>query len=549
MKQNNHLLDDYLQQKVEDANFSMTEAYWQKMSVLLDEEEKKKKRFFFWRGLSVLALLLLTGAGAYLLPKLSHNEAKETMQHQPLSKGEETILPSAKQDLPVTANETEAIPMNENNQPSTNNINSSTNNPNPSVIHKKTSIDQNNTSTSAAFQEDTQQPLAAKQTENSSVSKSDLKTTGQKPLAELSTRAQQRLQRKSKHQKIQDDVSMTDTKTNGDKVKPYLSEESANESIAMVKPATHKLTNSPKEKVDRNTRKRNKMNVLPAANAASKPTDAVAQSNPVPQGNVPVSARLMKPVDTVQYVRRQPIDQSIYNPRYIGSLADYIPERLDSVTVITYQPVPEVKPLDVKSSDAKQGTEPAKAKFRRPFELILLAGLNMNKGFKGNVSDPVSWAFSPYAGVGADKPLSSKLTLSSHVGFTYFNGLNSEIKVNSFQYGFGLDSSAFAVAHQKLLQFYLPFSVYYELFKNHFVMASLGVSYSFDVSSKVTQTKMTNNVGYNGGTTKAASSTTTTQSGYRNGFNQFDVFAQLGYSYRFADRFMLQCMVQQGFSI
>jgi hypothetical protein len=78
-------------------------------------------------------------------------------------------------------------------------------------------------------------------------------------------------------------------------------------------------------------------------------------------------------------------------------------------------------------------------------------------------------------------------------------------------------------------------------------MASLGVSYSFDVSSKVTQTMMSNNAGYNGGTTKAASSTTTTQSGYRTGFNQFDVFAQVGYSYRFADRFMLQCMVQQGF--
>ncbi len=255
----------------------------------------------------------------------------------------------------------------------------------------------------------------------------------------------------------------------------------------------------------------------------------------------------MKPIDTVQYVRRQPVDQSIYNPRYIGSLADYIPERLDSVTVITYQPVPEVKLMGAKGIDAQEETEAAKAKVRRPFELFLLAGLNMNKGFKGNVSDPVSWAFSPYLAVGADKAVSSKITLSSHVGFTYFNGLNSEINVNSYQYTFGLDSSTFAVAHKKLLQFYLPFSVYYELVKNHFVMASLGVSYSFDVSSEVTQTSMSNNAGYAGGNTKAATSKTNTTSGYRTGFNPFDVYAQVGYSYRFAERFMLQAMVQQGF--
>ena len=530
MKQNNQSLDDFLRHKVEEANFSMKEDYWQKMSELLDEEEKKKKRFFFWRGLSVLALLLVAGAGAYLFPKLSHKESAAASQHQTLPQvQQQSVLPSVKQDQPEVKQETQPETNQTTNETTTTSSTSKTNH--TSSNNDKTSTTQEKTRALLTDNESNEHTNPSKK-EASDETAVTSNTSEPLPNAREARRIERKERKLARREQRKHDESMTNDAVAKEAESEAPSTSTANTSLAVVTP---KKTSSKKKVV--NESKKAKTDSKPTV--AETKTDAVSQS----AVTVPVKGKNMKPIDTVQYVKRQPVDQSIYNPRYIGSLANYIPERLDSVTVITYQPVPEVKPAEQKP------VETPKDKFKKPpFELMLLAGLNMNKGFKGNVSTPISWGFSPYLGAGIDKQMTPKLTMSTHVGFTYFNGLNSEVKVNSYQYTFGLDSSSLSVAHKKLLQFYLPFSVYYQLFNNHFVMASLGMSYSFDVSSKVSNTSNSSNSGTPAQTPKTVASTkTTTQTGYRTGFNQFDVFAQFGYGYRIANGIMIQASVQQGF--
>nr|HPI55528.1 hypothetical protein [Chitinophagaceae bacterium] len=140
--------------------------------------------------------------------------------------------------------------------------------------------------------------------------------------------------------------------------------------------------------------------------------------------------------------------------------------------------------------------------------------------------------FSPYVGAGVSKAISSKITLASHVGFTYFNGLNTEKKVTNYVYSFGYDSTEFSVQHKKLFEMYLPISLYYQVVRNHYLMASIGGSYAMDVSSSVK----------NNSQVKAVN-----QNGYRTGFNAFDVFAGLGYSVQIFRNMMVQLGVQYGF--
>ena len=119
--------------------------------------------------------------------------------------------------------------------------------------------------------------------------------------------------------------------------------------------------------------------------------------------------------------------------------------------------------------------------------------------------------------------------MAAQVGFTYFNGLNSNQQVSSKVYSFGVDSTLFSVEYKKLLQMYLPISLYYEWMKNHSVLVSVDGAYAVDVSSTV------NNKG-----------NSSSVMGYRSGFNPLDIFFQLGYQVQFNERLGLGIWYQQG---
>jgi hypothetical protein len=71
-----------------------------------------------------------------------------------------------------------------------------------------------------------------------------------------------------------------------------------------------------------------------------------------------------------------------------------------------------------------------------------------------------------------------------------------------------------------------------QVMKNQFLMASIGASYSLDVSSSVKDNQTANAI---------------TKNGYSTGFNPFDFFLGAGYGYQLSKKMMIQLNFQQGF--
>ena len=562
MKQNKHTLDDFLRSSVEEAGFNYQEKYWHTMSAILDEEDRKKKRFFFWRWFSILAVLLITGVSVFFFQHRSPKADAPAAQLQTNATIPNT-LPSVKQDATLpAASANHASTSDAASQPTTHSDAGSQSINKSGVQALVTASTSNNSSdkgTQTSVVASSSAVISGQAAKPTSTNTSDKGTQSSVP-AVYTAKQSSKTAAKSKE---------TATPT------PALNQSIANSTQPKIAESSDDYHSRASH---RNRRHRN-------ANPSSSAQTAVAQANTASSSKnqpnhtqstttasnqydhqsatqtaytvnsstaqtVSVQGKPMNAVDTTQYVRRRAVDQSIYNPRYIGSLANYIPEHLDSITIITYKEAPVATTSSTTQTTpvaASASTVADNAVKNKSLHWAILAGLNINKGFQGNVSSPVSWAGAPYAGVGFDRNLSNKFMFCANIGFTYFNGLNTERSVSSYQYSFGIDSSIFTVNHKKLMELNLPLSLYYQIMQRHYLMLSIGATYAFDVSSRVSQTSMSNNTGTTSVGTKTPTTVSTTQSGYRTGYNQGDVFMQVGYSYRVFQGVMLQCILQQGF--
>ena len=77
MQKNEHILDQFLKEKVEESNFDFDESNWLKVSQMLDDEDKKKRGFGFWRAAMLGALVLLLGAGSVFISKIYHGKKQK----------------------------------------------------------------------------------------------------------------------------------------------------------------------------------------------------------------------------------------------------------------------------------------------------------------------------------------------------------------------------------------------------------------------------------------------------------------------------------------
>lgn len=525
MRTNEHNpMDELLRRCVEEAPVPFKDEYWEKMSAALDEEDKGSKKPFLWRGLSILAIVLTLGLGAYVFPKL--NSSKKAHETQHAVKPIQGSLASVQQDASDAS-----ITSNSNFETTTNiapNVNGET---------STTQTSSSNTSND--------------ETENGTHAAPTSVTTSPQTINPLTTDIKN-------EQKSQPEAALTssDKKASSDNSNSSLvAEKKVKHSAPTTQPSTTNAvdefttqdatkqgaTSMPKEK--KRLKRGTSQSAIAKKDATLKETVAVKEketpalspaTTSVEQPIVNVHGKPMKRVDSSVTVRR---DETSYNPRYMASLSNYIPERLDSVTTLRYQPMSSAT-TDAASANSAEGStntvvkeNPSSSFGPKSLEFFLMAGMNMNKGFAGNVDAPIKWGFSPYVGAGLSKAISSKITLASHVGFTYFNGLNTEKKVTNYVYSFGYDSTQFSVQHKKMFEMYLPISLYYQVIRNHYLMASIGGSYAMDVSSSVkanSQAKATN------------------QNGYRSGFNAVDIFAGLGYSVQVFRNLMLQFGFQYG---
>ncbi len=526
-------LDEYLQEKVENAPMLFREEYWDKMSGLLDEEDKNKKKPFLWRGLSILAVLLTLGLGAYVFPKLKKAPQQESVTPKTESTDQQT-LPSVNQDIPESQQNVSA-------SNNTSSSNTPTNNQ-PEVSKSQDQAQQSLLGTSTSIQENIKNQANTFASKNESSVKNKVSSTNTTSNPE-----------NQKTSQLANRANINTTSTNQTSATTKQSNVASHQTVSNSKASTKdnlaslpKNGNSPKRKNEKN-----KQHVVPTStstdnaesNQSTANTKNLREANQSMEGQslasqtakvVNIHGKSMIQMDSANFTHKTSLDVKQTNPRYVAGLGLYTPEVLDSI-VLTYKPAETTDQAAEVQSVQNNSIEQVKEKglfTPKPISFFIGAGLNMNKGFKGNVESPISWGFAPFVSAGFEKAISSKITMASQVGFTYFNGLNTMKKVTNYNYSFGFDSTQLSVVHKKLFQIYLPVSLYYQVMNNHFLMASIGASYSLDVSSSVKDNQTAN---------------ATNKNGYSTGFNPFDFFVGAGYGYQLTNRIMIQLNIQQGF--
>ena len=503
MNNENNLLDNLLRNNVEEAQFAFKEDYWDKMEALLDEEDKDKKRPFFWRWFTIFLGVVVVGGATLLYSKL-HSKSEIAKSEIENSNGKNTPIERAKPQNLHPNNQTglDAERATEENQP----IQNEEEDVNHSIPPKK------------SYERDDVEYAKA---EHSSLS-TKVNSNAQTPNLEKGV--------DSHIEKGTERTALTTTKstinTDGE--------------VAKIDNATNKTTSKnihPK-----------KLKAKHATLETKLPDIQHPTSDISPKDITVINGKPMIQTSAVTYTQRAPRDETTFNPRYNAALKNYVPEVYDSITILTFKPAVKNEEV-VKDTILKEQPKTNEPFMSKPFNWIMLAGLNMNKGFAGTVANEMKWGFAPYIGVGLEKPISNKITMSSHVGFTYFNGLNTHKTVSSSVYSFGLDSSAISVYYKKMLQLYLPISIYYQMMPKHYLMGSIGASYSMNVLSTYEEVK-SSSAGFSSTLNKInttyTSTTSKNQLGYQTGFNQLDVFLQVGYSYQVFKNSMVQFGIQQG---
>jgi hypothetical protein len=551
VKNEHNILDKFLQETVNQSDFMLNEDHWSKMSSMLDEDDKQKKRLLFWRGFSIFIGLLLISIGAFLFPKFKHKQAHQKQQIQTEMSMTSSSLPSANQDSPMDKNQSdEFIPKNQqkNDAPF---VKSAQYNQKSNLQKQSELANQNEALVNANDDKLTYQQVKETEMINDlshhdeqdlqKIKKQSLKPNNVKKTKHnvIDTQADAILQ--SKKQSIRTNLKTSSLNNNNDvqtlnNSKVSTSKNEGNVTDTKSKKVDAKVETLAKNKASLKTALlRNKK--IQTKNNVEAQKEVASSINPTHfKPIVQLHGKNMIADDTIRLVGRQAIDAAISNPRYNASLKNYVPEYADKVTILTFKPQEaSTQNINAPVSQELSKKEDKQAKIQfipKPFEFFFTAGVSANKGLQGNASSPMAWGYSPYVGFGVDKPVFERITMSSHVGFTYFNGLNVSEKSTSIKYSFGVDSVTTNYTHKRLFQTYLPVSLYYQVMRNHFLMASIGAMYSFNVGTKVENVETSQSI---------------EKTGYRSGFNQFDAFANVGYSYQIMKKIMLQISVQQGF--
>lgn len=527
MKQNNHLFDDFLKGQVEEAEVTFKEEYWQKMESLLDQEEGKKSSPWWRKGLGIVLALLAIGTSALVYKKATQPNSQEqaiaVAQGQTLDSGLDTLQNSQADDIPKqntsiaeSQNPTEtpqketALSTQVSQVPDAGNADGNSSTPSPS---QSAGLPKAEKSVSQQQIDDKAQIAAVDMTKPAS-SKNGIQSEVKIP--ETTQKAPK--DQKEKSTKTSQTPAAASTKNSSKNSNPKKA--SSSQSGQLKEQELGKLENAP-------VNQSNPSNENSAEVAANKELQKTEAEKPAPNTRV-INGKTVQAKDSFTYSRRQNVDPSQSNPRYIAALENYLPEYAESVKVIKYEPVHDAP---VANTSASEEIKPVRPAFEgQPMKFFITAGCHANMGMQGTLNRRTAMGFAPLVGAGLEKQISEKLTMSAHVGFTYFNGLNTQKQVSTQVYSFGLDSSVFSVEHKKMMQMYLPVSVLYEWVKNHYVLAGFGASYSLDVSGTVQDNQVNTKSVY----------------GYRSGFNPLDLFLQAGYQFKLNDQISFALWYQQG---
>jgi hypothetical protein len=556
-------LDKFLRDQVEASEFPMQEAHWQKAADLISlEEEKQKKPFLFWRGLSLLAILLISGIIAFVMPNWKNS--KTTQKKHTTAQGK--VADNAVKENNIIGNKPQTFkPIKQDNKNKRNRIAEEVNsdaNTEQSILQSNRIVTIENTSAALITNNENSKKYKWRNARNYKVLNKNsssliVSNTTENKMAkqEMSTNAPNDNSDTKMVSEVLPPNEVKDKKSLGtNNIK-----KSTNKKLIQANVAVEQSKNIEKYKMDgaiimpieeatRPLSQENKLvkkvqpknakefQKIKKSNkglvAESKTYDTELQTiedknleqinkNRIVQNKTPIPTKANgKPVVYSKSNR----DETVYNPRYLHNAKEKM----------------KIEPL-VKTEknilDSNQNTEniiaslPSNANYKKNIWWTIQAGMFANKGFKGNIDTFTNFGLAPYFTTGIKKELSSRLTLNTQIGATYYNALNTEKVAPNIRYSFGSDSALFTVQYKKIMQLYAPITLAYKI-KRHELLAGIGVSYMLDVQSKVQATP-----------NEPAKNTF----GYRTGFNPLDIMVHAGYAYRIDKDLQITAQYSKGF--
>ncbi|MBK7689663.1 MAG: hypothetical protein IPJ31_00565 [Bacteroidetes bacterium] len=471
MQTDENELDRYLKGKVEEAHFEFKEIYWEKALEMLDAEDERKKRPGIWRWFTLIGTLIVLSVGAIFITQNKSNSQEKTKKTSFVSEENNNAENANKPSYTVDPSNNTTNSIAENNNQEVSEINSS----------------------------DQLAPTQTNPTNSPSSQSEKTAGTSQAP----------------KNDRI----------SNPKDFKPTASQEFP----AAPNPAPAGSLPS-KIEPKRINKKSGKALAHPVADIKTEGQSNINTPAPSANKTVMLNGQRMQPIDTQVLIQKQAQDERIYNPRYFANLSNYVTERIDSITILTFKPANDTKQETPLKEAAKMESASDSSKKTNKLKIFVAAGANFNKGFAGNQSTTVAWGIAPYLNVGIEKTIRNKISMSAHIGFTYFNGLNLEKTAVNYKYSFGFDSTKISVQYNRMYQLLLPISVAYQIGKLHTVIGGIGGSYVCNTESLVTENKSSKN-----------------QKGYLDGINRFDIFSMLGYQFQIHNKLGAQLLWQQGF--
>ena len=172
--------------------------------------------------------------------------------------------------------------------------------------------------------------------------------------------------------------------------------------------------------------------------------------------------------------------------------------------------------------------------------LGLAVGTAYVKGLQNNQPVQAADTYSPLIGLGYTYGISGRFSVDIN-GFYYTRkGLNSTLDVNNVTYGFGFDSMQIQEETKSLSFFNLPILANYRITHRHSVQVGGGISWLLNSESVFTQTQR--------GTFDSTRSApiTTTEKGYREGFNSINYNLIIGYRYTISNRLSIDLRANLG---
>ncbi len=437
MENNQHHIDNFLKQKMQELHFEVNEKHWADAQRRLDEEDKKKRPFWLF----IIVVTLLIGTALTALNNFRNgNTTKE-------SSASANNLPSAV-EVKNHSNTTLNQPKTETKQ-----------------AQQVSVLDHNDIATTNKQTETEQQTILTPPRKNRQpASKQPAK---RQPSANLVVHSAQSTKvEKSSESDFQDEPK---GKAENDALRRNVLAQGvkSSEEISSTKSLSkhHETTTAPQ----------------PSASQKGIKTIPLAKEEAPQKEMNEIFVRNAVTMLGDKRLYRSPEDYQKLNPRYVKGLEQYtytevmVPlgkEKSDSIK--------NVIAASAKSASSSTSKKEPLAYQPQPSTFYLLAGIANARGYMGNSQGNVKWGFSPSLGLGYQYSFSDRMSIYLSAYMSYISHLNITEEGSRIRYSFDKDSSVLSVTRKNLLQMVVPVQFAYKLRPRLAVFGGAGLNFGLN---------------------------------------------------------------------